>query len=247
MSPALAAPIAAAAAVGGWAVGWLTGGGAVAATLIGAAVLGGGGLGGLALLGTFFVSGSLLSARGAAGPRRRAAQVLANGWAAGLGALVIPAAPPVGWALVAGGLAAAQADTWATELGRRSRRLPRLITNGTPVPIGTSGAVSVVGTLGGGAGAVVIGLLARALEAPVPAAWIAAAGCAGMLADSALGATAQARFACAVCGQAVETPRHCDADAAHRGGLRWMTNDTVNMLCTGAGAAMAALATAGWR
>lgn len=246
MTPAVAAGVAAAAALGGWAAGWLTGGAALAATAVGTAVVTGAGLGGLALLGTFFVSGSLLAPRGAVESRRRAAQVLANGWAAAAGGLLVLAAPAVGWGLLAGGLAAAQADTWATEWGRRATHRPRLITTRRPVQAGTSGAVSVPGTLGGGAGALVMALVARAFQLPVPAPWIAGAGVAGMLADSVLGATVQARFACAVCGRTVEVPRHCNSTAAPLGGLPWMTNDTVNALGTGVGAAIAALAAAGW-
>jgi uncharacterized protein (TIGR00297 family) len=241
MTPARSALIAATVALGGWAAGWLTAGAAVAASGIGVCVLSGSGLGGLALLGTFFVSGSLLSPRGAGERRRRPVQVLANGWTAALGGLVIPAAPSLGWAILAGGLAGAQADTWATELGRRSRRPPRLITTGRPVTAGTSGGVTLLGTLGGGAGAAIIAVLARAAHAPAPVTWITAAGVAGMLADSALGASVQARFACAVCGQTVETRRHCASPAVHVRGLRWMTNDVVNVLGTGAGAAIAVL------
>jgi uncharacterized protein (TIGR00297 family) len=238
MTPALAALMAAAAALGGWAAGWLTAGAAVAAAGIGVSVLAGGGAAGLALLGTFFVSGSLLSG---AGSRRGPAQVLANGWAAALGGIVIPIAPAAGWAMLAGGLAAAQADTWATEVGRRSRRSPRIITTGRPVPVGTSGAVSVVGTLGGAAGALVIAVLARAADLPVPAPWIAVAGLAGMLADSVLGASVQARYLCETCGEAVETRRHCASATGYVQGLRWMTNDTVNAFGTGVGATTAVL------
>lgn len=246
MTAAPAAVIAAAVAAGGWAAGWLTTGGALAAAVVGTAVVGGGGVGGLALLGTFFVSGSLLSQRGAAGSRRRGAQVLANGWTAALGGLLVAAgSPAAGWGVLAGGLAAAQADTWATELGRRSRYPPRMITTGQPVAAGTSGAISLLGTLGGSAGAGITAALAGALAVPVPAPWIAAAGVAGMLADSLLGATVQARFVCATCGHTVEVPRHCDAVATRMGGLGWMTNDAVNVIGTGAGAAIATLA-AGW-
>jgi uncharacterized membrane protein len=110
------------------------------------------------------------------------------------------------------------------------------------VAVGTSGGVTLLGTLGGGAGAVIIAMLTRAAHAPAPVTWITTAGVAGMLVDSALGASVQARFACAVCGQTVETRRHCASPAVHVRGLRWMTNDTVNVLGTGAGAAIAALA-----
>jgi uncharacterized protein (TIGR00297 family) len=238
MTPAHAALLAAAAALGGWAAGWLTAGAAVAAAGIGMPVLAGAGLVGLALLGTFFVSGSLLSG---AGSRRGPVQVLANGWAAALGGLVVPVAPAAGWAMLAGGLAAAQADTWATELGRRRRTLPRIVTTGRRVPAGTSGAVSVLGTLGGGAGAVVIALVARAAGVPTAAAWIAVAGVAGMFVDSVLGATVQARYVCRACGEPVETRRHCASATGYVQGLRWMTNDTVNAIGTGVGAAIAAL------
>jgi predicted acylesterase/phospholipase RssA len=44
----------------------------------------------------------------------------------------------------------------------------------------------------------------------------------------------------------VEVPRHCDAIAARIGGVRWMTNDIVNVVGTSGGAAIAALAAAGW-
>jgi uncharacterized protein (TIGR00297 family) len=246
MTPALAALIAAVAALGGWAAGWLTAGAALAAAAIGTCVLSGGGTGGLVLLGTFFVSGSLLSARGRGGSRRGSAQVFANGWAAAVGGLVIPYAPEAGSAILAGGLAAAQADTWATEVGRHSRRPPRLISTGRPVTAGTSGGVTVLGTLGGGAGAVIIALLARAAGLPAPALGIAVAGVAGMLADSVLGATVQARYVCEACGETVETLRHCESATGYVRGVRWMTNDTVNAFGTGIGAVAAALGMLGW-
>jgi uncharacterized membrane protein len=67
-----------------------------------------------------------------------------------------------------------------------------------------------------------------------------AAGVAGMLADSLLGATMQAAYRCTVCDAAVEGPRHCGAAARRLGGHRWITNDLVNALATGAGGALAA-------
>jgi uncharacterized protein (TIGR00297 family) len=244
MTLALSALIAAAVAFGGWVAGWLTAGAAVAATAIGTPVLTGGGMAGFALLGIFFLSGSLLSPRGTPGARRTVAQVIANGWTAALGGLMIPFAPSFGWAMIVGGLAAAQADTWATELGRRSQYAPRLITNGRQVPVGTSGGVTLLGTMAAGAGAATLALIAWALRADTSVAWIAMAGLGGMLVDSLLGASLQIRFACPSCGAVVESRRHCAAATAPVQGLRWMTNDTVNALGTGAGAALAALAVA---
>jgi uncharacterized protein (TIGR00297 family) len=64
------------------------------------------------------------------------------------------------WTGFVAALAAANADTWATELGVLSRKEPRLLTTGQKVEKGTSGAVSGYGILAAVAGAAAIGLLA---------------------------------------------------------------------------------------
>ncbi len=67
------------------------------------------------------------------------------------------------WLLgMAGALAAANADTWGTELGVLSLQRPRRIVGGQHVEPGTSGAVSSVGLLASVAGAALIGVLAWA-------------------------------------------------------------------------------------
>src|SRR6267378_259146 len=91
----------------------------------------------------FFVSSSLLSKK----TTRNHRQVLANGGVAALAALA------GSWVPFAGALAVATADTWASEIGRHSRTPPRLITNGKPVPAGTDGGMTVLGTVGGIVGA----------------------------------------------------------------------------------------------
>lgn len=167
---------------------WLTPGGVAASAAVGVAVVWGVGTPGLVLLVTFFVTGSVLTQlTGGAGGQRNVRQVLANGGVAAVAALL------GSWAGAAAALAAATADTWATEIGSFSPTPPSLITTGETVPAGTSGAVSMIGTAGGIAGAVVIGVLAGALG---PGGWrvgmtTAAAGIAGMMADSILGATLQ--------------------------------------------------------
>jgi len=204
-------------------VTWLTRGGAAAALAVGAATLWGVGWRGFGLLLAFFVSGSLLT-RG--GGRRNAGQVAANGGVAAAAALL------GAWPAFAGALAAAAADTWATEIGARSPTPPRLITTGVPVPRGASGGITPLGTAGGVLGAAVMGVLAWVLgphELRL-AGVVGFAGVAGMFVDSLLGATVQGAFE----DEPVQPAR----------GYAWLDNDGVNLATTLAGAGIAA---AGWR
>lgn len=234
-------------------LGWLTVSGAPAAIAVGTAVCWRGGPDGVLLLATFVTSASLLTRRAAAGSGaplarpaigRTARQVAANGGCAAAGALLIPVLPETGWAVLAGGLAAAQADTWATEIGAGSAVPPRLITSGRVVAKGTSGGVTTLGTAGGIAGASLLGAVAAALGLPgrtAAGAWIG--GIAGMLADSFLGATVQGMFRCDTCALDTERPIHtCGRPARLTRGLRWLDNDLVNFAATGVGAA----ATVAW-
>ncbi len=235
MTPLAAFAAAGIAAVAAERLGWLTKSGAGAGFLVGAAVLVGSDVPGGVMLALFLVSGSLLTKgsdrsrphSGDAGTgRRNGAQVAANGLWAGASALAIPYAPAFAWSALTGALAAAQADTWATEIGIRSTKAPRLITTGEPVLAGTDGGVTVRGTGGGVAGAVLMSLAAVAGPAP----WAAVVtgligGILGMLVDSLLGATVQYRG---------------------RRGWRWCTNDVVNLACTGTGAVVAVGLTWTW-
>jgi uncharacterized protein (TIGR00297 family) len=216
----------------------------MSAVLVGAAVWAGAGQRGFALLLVFFVTSSALT-RG--GGRRRAAQVFANGGLAAACALLarwhgafLPA--------FAGALAAAAADTWSTEIGARSRGKPRLLTTWREVAAGTSGGVTLLGSAGGIAGAMTIGLAALLLL-PVgrsAALWIALGGAVGGLADSLLGATLQARWRCPACGAVMETRRHgCGARGTPERGIPWLDNDAVNLAATLVGAAIALAAAAG--
>lgn len=219
--------------------GWLTPRGAAAAVTLGALVALGAGALGVGMLAVFFVSGSLLSERNAGPPARTAAQVLANGWTAGAGSLLLMVRPELGWPVLAGGLAAAQADTWATEIGARSPHLPVLLTTRHSVPHGTSGGVTGLGSLGAAAGAVLMSALAALGTHPGLAAAAAVGGITGAFADSLAGATLQATWRCETCGNPVDAPRHCDGPARRLRGVSWVSNHVVNALGTGVGSAAA--------
>ena len=127
---------------------------------------------------------------------RNAAQVLANlaisAACAGCFAMTGDAA----WLLAtSAALAEAAADTVSSELGQVGASKARLITTWKTVPAGTDGGVSLAGTLGGGAAAVLVTLICVAVGM---IALRQTTGCVmaalfGMIADSYLGATLERR------------------------------------------------------
>jgi uncharacterized protein (TIGR00297 family) len=242
---------AAAAAFLAWRAGSLTADGAVAAAVVGTLVLVGTGWEGGAVLAAFFVSSSAVGRlapgrpRGdAKGERRDRHQVVANGGPAALGALLGNFDPALGLWVVTGSLAAAAADTWATSLGSRSPTPPRLLCFGPEVTPGTSGGMTLAGTLGAVGGAAVVaavGALAARSPGLAPAGTLV--GFAGMAADSALGALAQGRFHCPACDAASDWRVHrCGTRTIRKGGIAWLDNDGVNLAATSLAALLAALA-----
>jgi uncharacterized protein (TIGR00297 family) len=246
---ALAAVIAMAARAGRM----LTTDGAIVAAIVGAASVAAGWSWG-ALLLVFFLSSSALSRIGIdikerrtagvlnKGDQRDAVQVLANGGVFAAAALGYVGFPSDAWMALAGGaLAAATADTWATEIGTLTTGVPRLITTWQPAPPGTSGAVTMAGTSGMVLGSAVLTLVMATAVWPrhvFVAAFVG--GVLGALADSVAGATIQARRRCASCAALTERAIHsCGAHTVHAGGVSWMTNDAVNLLCSVVGAASA--------
>lgn len=220
-------------------MGLLTRGGALAATVVGASVFGIGGLTASIPLLAFFFSGSLLPralGRPQATERRSAMQVLANGLAPTLccwGVALFPEQAHAFWLGYAGSLATAAADTWATEFGLRFGNPVWLITTGRRIPPGESGGVSLQGTALGAVGALLIAALCLPmLNQPTQVATAAALGFVGMVLDSLLGATLQARYHCPHCNAVGERAFCCGVPASRRRGLRWVDNNTVNLLST---------------
>jgi uncharacterized protein (TIGR00297 family) len=240
----------------------LSASGAFAAVLIGALAFGCGGLLVAGAVVIFFLSASLLArahnpaadqarARAVKDSRRDAAQVIANGGAAGLCALVSTAFALAGWPsawrwLVAAvcAVAAASGDTWSTEIGAFFRGPARLITTMQHVTAGTSGGVTPLGTIAAPLGGAIIGLagIARADVLVLPS-WIALCAIVGLIGsifDSVLGAALQGRFRCTRCAQVIETTTHvkCGTGCSLIGGVSWLDNDGVNGITSLGGAAL---------
>lgn len=233
-------------AVPAYRAGALSGSGAVAASAVGTAIFARSAPRDTAALLTFFITSSALSrlpgrTRPEAGEsRRNHRQVLANGGVAAL--LAALGGPDAGRLRLAqaGALAAATADTWATEIGMRWGGRPRSIASGVLLTPGESGGVTLLGTLAGGAGAALVGSVASGFGRAAVAATLA--GLTGMLADSLLGATVQVRYWCPGCS--AESERAVDARGHHLArsrGLPGLDNDAVNLLATGVGAAAGGL------
>ena len=169
----------------------------------------------------------------AKGGQRDAGQVLANGGvfaAAAIGQLFSPS--PVWLAIGGGALAAAAADTWATEIGSLATTPPRDILRGGVVAPGTSGGVTAIGTAASVGGGAFIGGVA-ALSGWPWAVVIATVvgGIVGAFADSILGATVQVRRWCDRCNSATEQPVHqCGTPTGIAGGIPWIDNDAVNLI-----------------
>jgi uncharacterized protein (TIGR00297 family) len=175
---------------------------------------------------------------------RTAYQVLANGGAFVLLALLFHRSAAERWALGAlGALAAASADTWSTEVGTLFGGTPRSIWMAHVVPVGMSGGVTLVGFLAGLAGAAVIATLGGVmlpLAFARTAAIVTVAGFAGCIGDSILGGAFQSKRYCDRCKEWTERRVHpCGYRTKHRAGFTWATNDLVNLVATGVGAVTA--------
>ncbi len=119
--------------------------------------------------------------------RRGAGHVAANGSLCLLGSVLwgLGGHGELGALLVAGSLAAALADTLASEVGKAWGRTARLLPSLRRVPPGTEGAVSLPGTAAGLLGAALVAA-AAAWTGFLPTSWllpVAAGGFAAMLAE----------------------------------------------------------------
>jgi uncharacterized protein (TIGR00297 family) len=215
------------------------------------------------LLFTFFISSSILTSyrkkdkqevqdKFAKGGERDTSQVFANGMPGFIFALlhlitflssnnvVLSNAFLYGFIAAIGTVTA---DTWGTEIGILSKDQPYWILNlNKKVERGTSGGVSLKGTIAQFIGAMLIslmGLLVLALwHNPIPETigWqiylliplTGIGGFIGAIIDSIFGATIQGFFQCQVCGKGTEKRSHCSQPTKLLRGRERFRNDHVN-------------------
>ena len=232
--------------------------GALAAAFTGTIIFGIGGWSWAILLLTFFITSSALSRafkkrkqgldeKFSKGHERDAGQVFGNGGIATLFAALHFFFPAEIWPWLgfAATLAAVNADTWATELGVLNPHPPRMITNlNKIVEKGTSGGISLIGTLASLTGSALIAVLASLLAGN----WsifllVTFSGLAGSLFDSLLGGTVQTMYYCPT--DKKETEKHplhtCGTQTVHIRGWKWLDNDLVNFSCGAFGMLVAML------
>lgn len=164
---------------------------------------------------------------------RTAIQVLQNGlvaWAM-VFAYRFVSLPALLYAFAVG-MSQSMCDSVASALGSKSRRNPVDIITHRRVEKGLSGAISLEGTLGALAVAVLPALAAYFVQKwHIAQIIVFVFPFLGMLLDSVLGATLQRKNRCVVCGALCETTAHCSRPTQHAKGLAWLGNGSVNMIC----------------
>lgn len=254
----MAVAIATVIAVLAWRARSLRTSGAIAALVIGTLALRTGWNWGLYLIAWFAIA-SGLSRLGrerkrtrtqsivAKSDQRDVKQVLANGGV--FAVCAVGALAGVGdrdlWAVAAAAsLAAAGADTWATEIGTLFGGTPWSLRAHARVPIGTSGAITWSGSAGLLAGALCLSIMSAMLNlVPRDALLAVAVGAlAGAWTDTVLGAWCQERRYCPQCQESTERTIHqCGTTSVCTGGIEHLDNDAVNLFCTLVGAGVALL------
>jgi uncharacterized protein (TIGR00297 family) len=152
-----------------------------------------------------------------------------------------------------GAVGTTTADTLASEIGVFSKRKPRLITNlRRKVPPGTIGAVSLLGEAVAVAAGLIIGITAFVFallapgSVPVTQAWHILAiiplailtAFMGCNLDSLIGAIAQDKFECEICGAITDKRIHCNQEGKYLGGIGHISNAQVNFGSSSLGATL---------
>jgi uncharacterized protein (TIGR00297 family) len=215
-------------------------GGVISAYIMGLIIYGTGGFNWIIPILVFFILSSVLSKLSKTensiqkGSQRDIMQVMANGGVPTI-ISVINFYYPIDqlFILYIAAIAAATADTWASEIGSFSNRDPIHVIKLKRVIKGTSGGISAIGTLGSVLGAAIIGITGYLLGlSGLLLIIIIISGTVGSLIDSLIGGSIQATFQCLKCKIITEKRKHCKIPSKHVSGLYIIDNDMVNFLNT---------------
>jgi uncharacterized protein (TIGR00297 family) len=200
---------------------------------------------GLLMLGLFFLTSSFWSHwkreqkqkaqdKSEKGERRDFIQVFANGGiSAAAGSLYLLFQSPLWLVIFLCGIAAANADTWASEIGTVSKRNPFHVLKWKKVERGTSGAVSILGTSAALCGSMLIGLFSFVLWDIIDikvALIIVIVGFLGNFLDTIIGGSIQVSYRCVKCGVETEKRIHCSLTTRRQYGVEFINNDVVNFI-----------------
>ncbi|EPH95586.1 TIGR00297 family protein [Enterococcus faecalis 13-SD-W-01] len=140
----------------------------------------------------------------------------------------------------AASISSAAADTWASEIGTLSKKVPRSILTFRTMPTGISGGISILGTFASICGAGFLSGLFYLLHAlslfhltTARYFWLPfLLGILGSLIDSLLGAVFQVIYRCQICGELTEKRSHHQTETKKVQGLCWFTNNWTNFFAT---------------
>ena len=210
--------------------------GFLSSTLMAGLILGFGGLKYVLPIAIFFILSTLLSKVGMKNLResksgRNASQVFANG---GVGLVLCIFnhfyQMELIYIMFLASIAAANSDTWATEIGKLSRKRPKDIISGRSLNVGESGGITFIGLLGSMSGSFVISTVGYFLDINTSYLIILfISGFLGSIFDSILGSTLQSRFIL-IDGKTIKEEK--ETDSYHYSGLVSINNNSVNFLCT---------------
>jgi uncharacterized protein (TIGR00297 family) len=218
--------------------------GAIAAVFVGTLIYLGFKIEGLIILGVFFGTSSFWSSYKSQlkkkledklekGSQRDWVQVAANGGCAAIFSLFYFLTNDLLWVIAfLTSIASATGDTWSSEIGPLSKRSPLSVKSFKVVEAGTSGAVSIIGTLSAILGVCFITLVGIfLLPITEKMAWIIFVfGILGNGIDTYLGAHVQRTYQCVICSFETEKPYHCEEKARKISGSALLNNDGVNFL-----------------
>lgn len=174
------------------------------------------------------------------GHRRDGMQVMANGLMATIAALLwLIGAKPSALVMFGASIAEATSDTFAGEIGRLSSKGPVSILTKKPVPVGVSGGVTWLGTIGAFLSSAFIAVcwyvffiftVGPSSVSFHGAALVCLLGFAGAIVDSYLGATIQAIYFDPESRARTEKDEIDGRKLELSRGIRWVDNDMVNLI-----------------